>query len=160
MGVVMDVRPILFAFVAGAVLGVGMYGCSRARADGSTSAHHEAGIASWYGSRHEDGRERPFGGPVACPGRHVGPMTAGHKSLACGTHVRVTTRAGAAVLTITDRGPYVRGRIIDVSPDAARVLGLISREDGRKRPGVSREDGRKRPGVGPGILPVTVERVQ
>jgi rare lipoprotein A len=39
--------------------------------------------------------------------------------------VRVTTHAGRAVLTITDRDPYVRGRIIDVSPDAARVLGLI-----------------------------------
>lgn len=51
--------------------------------------------------------------------------------------VRVTTRAGTAVLTITDRGPYVRGRIIDVSPDAARVLGLI----------------------GPGVLPATVERL-
>jgi rare lipoprotein A len=49
--------------------------------------------------------------------------------------VRVTTPRGSAVLTITDRGPYVRGRIIDVSIDAARVLGLI----------------------GPGVLPVTVE---
>lgn len=101
---------------------------------GMVAAGAETGKASWYGSRH-DGRERPFDGRVACPGRHVGPMTAAHKSLPCGTRVRVTTPRGSAVLTITDRGPYVRGRIIDVSIDAARVLGLI----------------------GPGVLPVTVE---
>ena len=102
------------------------------------TAHAETGKASWYGSMHEDGRERPYGSRVACPGRHVGPMTAAHKSLPCGTRVRVTTPRGSALLTITDRGPYVRGRIIDVSPDAARMLGL----------------------VGPGVLPATVEKVQ
>ncbi|HEY6258032.1 MAG TPA: septal ring lytic transglycosylase RlpA family protein [Xanthobacteraceae bacterium] len=89
-------------------------------------ARVETGLASYYNY-----------GPVACAGRYVGPMTAAHKSLPCGARVRVTTPVGTAILIITDRGPYVRGRIIDVSPDAARVLGLI----------------------GPGVLPATVERL-
>jgi rare lipoprotein A len=94
---------------------------------GLLAASAEEGLASYYNY-----------GPVACIGMRVGPMTAAHKSLPCGSKVRVTTRSGSAVLTITDRGPYVRGRILDVSLDAARVLGLI----------------------GPGVLPVTVERLQ
>ena len=93
----------------------------------AVDAHAESGLASYYGY-----------GPVACKGMHLGPMTAAHKSLPCGAKVKVTTARGSSVLvTITDRGPYVRDRVIDVSPDAARVLGL----------------------VGPGVLPVTVERV-
>lgn len=87
-------------------------------------ARAETGLASWYGY-----------GRAACRGMSVGPMTAAHKSLPCGTKVRVTTSRGSAELTVTDRGPYVRNRIVDVSPDAARVLGL----------------------VGPGVLPVSVE---
>jgi len=102
---------------------------------GVLAVRAETGKASWYGSMREDRREPPDGQRVACPGRRVGPMTAAHKSLPCGTQVRVTTPRGSVVLTITDRGPYVRGRIIDVSPDAARVLGLI----------------------GPGVLSATVE---
>lgn len=86
-----------------------------------TPAHAQTGVASWYDyTRHR----------TACGGK-VGPMTAAHRRLPCGTRVRVTTAYGAAVLTINDRGPFVHGRIIDVSPDAARVLGLIRR--GRAR---------------------------
>src|SRR5271165_3802108 len=107
-------KPVPFAPVTAAIITLA----------GAPAARAETGKASYYSY-----------GPVACPGRHVGPMTAAHKSLPCGTRVRVTTPRGSAVLTITDRGPYVRGRIIDVSPDAARVLGL----------------------VGPGVLPATVE---
>jgi rare lipoprotein A len=125
-------KPFPFAFPFALVVGAIV----------TLAAQAETGKASWYGSLHEDGRERPFAGRVACPGRRLGPMTAAHKSLPCGTRVRVTTPHGSVVLTITDRGPYVRGRIIDVSPDAARVLGLIS-------PGYSTR--------GPGVLPATVE---
>ena len=90
----------------------------------SHRARAETGLVSYYTY-----------GPVACRGGRLGPMTAAHKRLPCGTRVRATTRAGDVTLTITDRGPYVRGRILDVSPDAARALGLL----------------------GPGVLPVTVE---
>lgn len=91
----------------------------------AVDAHAETGMASWYSE----------GSRVACRGMRLGPMTAAHKSLPCGARIRVTTPRGSAELTVTDRGPYVRNRIVDVSPDAARALGL----------------------VGPGVLPVTVE---
>lgn len=65
-------------------------------------------------------------GPVACPGYRFGGMTAAHKSLPCGTKVRVTNLANgrAIIVTIVDRGPYVRGRIIDLTPAAAALLGF------------------------------------
>jgi rare lipoprotein A len=92
-----------------------------------SACHAESGIASYYGY-----------GRAACPDRKVGPMTAAHKTLPCGTRVRVTAASGrTAVLTITDRGPFIRGRIIDVSRDAAVALGMI----------------------GPGVLRVTVDRM-
>ena len=53
-------------------------------------------------------------------------MTAAHRSLPFGTKVRVTNlnNGRSAVVTINDRGPFVRGRIIDVSTGAASVLGM------------------------------------
>jgi rare lipoprotein A len=61
---------------------------------------------------------------VACPGYHfsASALTAAHKTLPCGTHVRVTRGAPSVIVTIIDRGPYVRGRIIDLTPAAARAL--------------------------------------
>ncbi len=59
-------------------------------------------------------------------GGHVGSLTAAHRSLPFGTKVRVTNLSNghSAVVTINDRGPFVRGRIIDVSTGAANVLGM------------------------------------
>ena len=53
-------------------------------------------------------------------------MTAAHKTLPFGTLVRVThQRSGRSVIVrINDRGPFVAGRVIDVTPAAARVLGF------------------------------------
>jgi rare lipoprotein A len=53
-------------------------------------------------------------------------MTAAHKSLPMGSRVRVTNRRNgrSATVRINDRGPYVTGRVIDLSPGAARVLGV------------------------------------
>ena len=53
-------------------------------------------------------------------------MTAAHPNLPFGTHVRVTNHRNGqtAVVRINDRGPFVRGRVIDLSPAAARVLGI------------------------------------
>lgn len=65
---------------------------------------------------------------VACGGRFDPyAMTAAHPSLPCGTTVRVTSlRDGKSVLvTINDRGPYVPGRIIDLSYAAAKRLDMI-----------------------------------
>ena len=53
-------------------------------------------------------------------------LTAAHRSLPFGTKVRVTNKNNghSVVVTINDRGPFVHGRVIDVTPAAARVLGF------------------------------------
>jgi rare lipoprotein A len=53
-------------------------------------------------------------------------MTAAHRSLPFGTKVRVTNRRNgrSVVVRINDRGPYIRGRVIDVTPAAADALGF------------------------------------
>jgi rare lipoprotein A len=53
-------------------------------------------------------------------------MTAAHRSLPFGTMVRVTHRRSgkSVVVRINDRGPFVRGRVIDLTPAAARALGF------------------------------------
>lgn len=57
-----------------------------------------------------------------------GAMTAAHRSLPFGTRVTVVNRNNgrSVVVRINDRGPFVRGRVIDLSPAAARVLGIDS----------------------------------
>ena len=53
-------------------------------------------------------------------------MTAAHRTLPFGTRVTVVNRRNgrSTVVRINDRGPFVRGRVIDLSPAAARVLGI------------------------------------
>lgn len=80
------------------------------------------GQASWYG----DGfyGNRTANGEIYRPGT----MTAAHKSLPFGTRVRVTNlnNSRSVVVRINDRGPYVGGRIIDLSETAAASLGIIN----------------------------------
>jgi rare lipoprotein A len=73
------------------------------------------GKASYYGGR---GR--------TASGRHIGAFTCAHRSLPFGSRVRVTNLANnrSVVLTVNDRGPFVRGRVIDVSTAAAQNLGF------------------------------------
>jgi len=80
----------------------------------------QEGYASWYGDSQA----------VACGGRfNPEAMTAAHRTLACGSVVRVTDHVtGKSVtVTITDRGPFVAGRIIDLSRAAARELDMLGR---------------------------------
>ena len=55
-----------------------------------------------------------------------GALTAAHKTLAFGTMVRVTNRRNnrSVVVRINDRGPFVRGRVIDLTPAGARAIGM------------------------------------
>jgi rare lipoprotein A len=55
-----------------------------------------------------------------------GALTAAHRSLPFGTKVRVTNKKNgrSVVVTINDRGPFVRGRVIDLTPAGARALGF------------------------------------
>ncbi len=58
--------------------------------------------------------------------RGRGRMTCAHRSLPFGTHVRVTNLSNnrSAVLVVNDRGPFIKGQIIDISTGAADVLGF------------------------------------
>lgn len=77
-----------------------------------------SGWASWYGPG--------FAGRITASGEVYDPseMVAAHKSLPFGTRIRVTNQRNGrtTVLRIVDRGPYVGGRILDVSAAAADVL--------------------------------------
>ena len=90
----------------------------------ASGAHAETGIASYYG-HHERYAKYTACGEVFRP---MG-MTAAHKTLPCGTLVRVTdiSTGHYVEVTVTDRGPFVRGRIIDLSYGAAIRLGIVDR---------------------------------
>ncbi|MGA2967132.1 MAG: septal ring lytic transglycosylase RlpA family protein [Terriglobales bacterium] len=88
---------------------------------------YQVGTASWYGEKFQ-GKQTASGEPY-----DMRDFTAAHPSLPLGTFVKVTNlRNGKSVVVrINDRGPVVDGRIIDVSDNAARVLGF--RESGVQR---------------------------
>jgi rare lipoprotein A (peptidoglycan hydrolase) len=90
----------------------------------------QSGMASYYGN--ESGSQTASGARFV-----ASAMTAAHRTLPFGTKVRVTNKANgrSVVVTINDRGPFVRGRIIDLSTGAAGVIGMM----------------------GAGVAPVTVE---
>jgi rare lipoprotein A len=79
----------------------------------------QCGKASWYalGSRTASGERM---NPSA--------MTAAHRSLPFGTRLRVTNKRNgkSVVVRINDRGPFIRGRILDLSKGAARELGFVN----------------------------------
>lgn len=85
------------------------------------SEFSQKGIASWYGKKWH-GRKTASG---AVFNMHL--FTAAHKTLPLGTRLRVTNvRNGRSVkVLVTDRGPYVKNRIIDLSRAAAIELGLL-----------------------------------
>jgi rare lipoprotein A len=82
--------------------------------------YRERGVASWYGA--------DFHGHLTASGEcyNMHAMTAAHKTLPLGTLVRVTCLENkrSVVVRINDRGPFVDGRIIDLSYGAAKQLGL------------------------------------
>jgi rare lipoprotein A len=85
------------------------------------------GILAFLGSCAAAEAQSWTGKASYCGGRgHVPYMTCAHRSLPFGTHVRVTNLSNnhSAVLVVNDRGPYIRGRIIDVSTGAADILGF------------------------------------
>ena len=82
------------------------------------------GIASFYADRFA-GRKMADGTPMRPQGDN-----AASKTLPLGTRARVTNlqTGRAAVVTIRDRGPYVKGRIVDLSPSTARKIGIDRRQ--------------------------------
>ena len=85
----------------------------------SAHAIPQCGSASWYALH-----SRTASGEMMNPAA----MTAAHRSLPFGTKVQVNnSRNGRSVVVrINDRGPFIKGRIIDVSKAAARELGFLS----------------------------------
>lgn len=85
-----------------------------------------SGVASYYGRR--------FAGRPTASGERFDPgqLTAAHRTLPFGSKVRVTNRHNgqSVVVRINDRGPFVRGRTIDLSRAAAEHIGLIRRGHG------------------------------
>lgn len=81
----------------------------------AVEAQSRDGSASFYNAK---GR--------TASGKRAGGFTAAHRSLPFGSKVRVTNLSNqrSVVVTITDRGPYAAGRVIDVSKPAAKVLGF------------------------------------
>jgi rare lipoprotein A len=83
-------------------------------------AQAETCIGSHYGVG--DG----YGGKRTASGERMNPqaMTAAHRSLPFGTRVRVVSGIRSVVVRVNDRGPFVRGRCIDLSHGASRALGM------------------------------------
>lgn len=81
------------------------------------------GKASWYQISCNGGTQTASGIPLKNYG-----MTAAHKTLPMGTKVRVTNieNGKSVILKITDRGPYIKGRVIDVTKGAAKKLGFLN----------------------------------
>lgn len=81
----------------------------------------ESGIASIYSVRTNGGTVTASGKPL-----RDSELTAAHKTLPFGSRVRVTCSKTkrSVVVRITDRGPYVKGRVIDLTPKAAQAIGL------------------------------------
>ena len=90
---------------------------SNASIGSQSSGRGFAGKASYYGN--ESGSRTASGQRF-----NQNAMTAAHRSLPFGTKLRVTHRGQSVVVTINDRGPFIRGRVLDLSTGAARAIGL------------------------------------
>jgi rare lipoprotein A len=98
-------------------------------ANASIAPFHHAGrtfsgLASFYGN--EAGHRTASGQRF-----NQNAMTCAHRSLPFGTRLRVSHAGRSVIVTVNDRGPFVRGRVLDLSKGAARVVGLTGRGVGR-----------------------------
>jgi len=88
-----------------------------ANASFGSTGHSFTGVASMYGN--ESGRQTASGQRF-----NENAMTCAHRSLPFGTKLRVTHGSRSVIVTVNDRGPFVRGRVLDLSTGAARAIGL------------------------------------
>jgi len=121
-------RRFLAAVAAAALVSV-LAAAACSRLPGPRGGGVETGIASWYGPDFH-GRETSS--------REIfdqNDMTAAHKTLPFGTYVMVTNLENdrSVVVRVNDRGPFVRGRVIDLSYASARVLGIVGPGTARVR---------------------------
>lgn len=121
------VRHIALTFACGLAILAGSMATSEA---GSRKSPRNA-YASISGGNSFSGKASFYShGQRTASGGRYNPhgMTAAHRTLPFGTKVRVThSRSGrSVVVTINDRGPFIRGRVIDLSLGAARAIGMTS----------------------------------
>jgi rare lipoprotein A len=90
----------------------------------SGSGRSFSGMASYYGN--ESGSKTASGQRF-----NQNALTAAHRTLPFGTKLRVTHGGRSVVVTINDRGPFVHGRVLDLSTAAAREVGLTGAGVGR-----------------------------
>lgn len=85
----------------------------------STPANAQTGYASWYKHGKVTANGEPF--------RPHGRPTAAHRTLPFGTKVKVTNllNGKSVIVRINDRGPFIKGRIIDLNVTAARKIGIM-----------------------------------
>lgn len=85
-----------------------------------SNVNAQIGIASWYGPGF-DGRKTASGKIF-----RANSLTAAHKTLKFGTKLKVTNlyNGRSVFVTVTDRGPYIKGRVIDLSKAAKNAIGM------------------------------------
>lgn len=97
--------------------------------DIDSNGYDAKGVASYYGAKHQ-GKRTASGERF---NQHA--LTAAHRQLPFGTRVKVTNLKNdkSVVVRINDRGPHTRGRLIDVSREAAAQLGMLGSGTARVR---------------------------
>jgi rare lipoprotein A len=90
----------------------------------SGSGRSFSGMASYYGNE---------SGSRTASGQHFNQnaLTCAHRSMPFGTRLRVSHGGQSVVVTVNDRGPFIRGRVLDLSTGAARAIGLTRAGVGR-----------------------------
>ena len=123
LGMVGVASAFLTACTETAVPVVASYEEPGAAVEEPAPVYEEVGEASWYGRYHQ-GRRTASGERF-----DMNKLTAAHPTLPLGTEARVTNlENGKSVeVTVNDRGPYVKGRAIDLSAKAAQELGMKRR---------------------------------
>lgn len=84
-----------------------------------TAPSRQLMVASWYGPRHAG--NRTASGAIFDPSL----LTAAHRTLPFGTRLRLSVAGRSCIVTINDRGPFIAGRDLDVSAEAAQQLGMV-----------------------------------
>jgi rare lipoprotein A len=112
-------RLMLINSGAALILMVGLAEAANASHHRGHSSHHSGGLS---------GIASVYSGGKTANGEHAssGGLTAAHRSLPFGTLVKVTNRHSqrSVVVRINDRGPFVGGRVIDLTPAAAHAIGF------------------------------------
>jgi rare lipoprotein A len=109
---------------SGSLSGSSWRDANAAIAPTSGSGRSFSGMASFYGN--ESGSRTASGQRF-----DQNAMTCAHRSLPFGTKLRVTHGGQSVIVTVNDRGPFVHGRVLDLSTAAARAVGIIGAGVGR-----------------------------